>query len=755
MAFDFSCARELYRRRQHPRVLLGDDDLDRLRRQARTGLGAALMAALRRKAQHFADQIHRDRAWVDLLLQSGQFFWPKPAESFAWALPDMAMVGVLDRDAKLIDAVRQVFRRLPEIGVTHRSGGLVNASYYMPPVFVPYAYDLIAPDLDAMERRAYVQWAAAAHIRDAIDRRRGQYLRLAAHNMTLGGMVLALTTLLAIRGDAGAPSKAQMDADLSLLLRWFEATVNTSLGPEGYPEEDIGYGTVVAPSLIVVAEALMRSGVFDAYDALPRLAQFGRAMLHFVQPWGENLSNTGDHGDQLRERQFALPRLATRTGDAAVLWLCGAITYTHSQTFAADPLPELDAELRVRPGVHVPVSWLSLAALGDMDEAAMGRRPAPPAKGQIRRVRGRGAASRNDGSPIHAAGGHPGATPTAFRDRARGIVSFRSGWREDDSLLIFDGSQRSPSAPGHYHESCGHFSLSALGECFAIDTGRYNVEQNGHNVVLINGRSGRSTGGDWTCTYHPGRLIGYQPGEFVDTAGADSSHQHNCMWAWRWVGLVKGGEAPAYAWVVDDINACNDWGEYWWQLHSSPENRIATRGRGATITGWRCGNHLDVHLAMPPAGAYAKPHTLRWEQDTATPSSSKYVADPAASARLFDRPADMVHGPVFQRPRLLAKVTGYNGRMLAVMLPRLKGERRAHVRQVASLDNSLAVRIAFEGVTDTLIWAYEHRLLEADGIKARGQWCLVRRMRRSGRVLRCAGGDVSRLVVDGDRIDPP
>src|SRR5262249_29965406 len=151
-----------------------------------------------------------------------------------------------------------------------------------------------------------------------------------------------------------------------------------------------------------------------------------------------------------------------------------------------------------------------------------------------------------------------------------------SDWDKDATFVVFDGSQRSPSAPGHAHDSCGHFSFSALGEYFAIDTGRYSPEQECHNITLIGGKSGRSTNGEWLCNYEAGRLIGYEPGPFVDSAAVDSSHQHNCIWARRTLGLVKSSDdkIPSYAWTVDDINATNDWGSFWWQLHSSPENVI-------------------------------------------------------------------------------------------------------------------------------------------------------------------------------------
>lgn len=340
--------------------------------------------------------------------------------------------------------------------------------------------------------------------------------------------------------------------------------------------------------------------------------------------------------------------------------------------------------------------------------------------------------------------------PTAFCDRERGLVTFRSGWKPDDTFVVFDGSQRSPSAQGHMHASAGHFCLSALGEYFAIGPGRYNMEQNCQNIVLVDGQSGRSTDGQWSMTFWHGLLTEYRPGRFCDTAAVDSSHQHNCYWARRYIGLVKdAGSVPAYLWTVEDINKANDWAEFWWQLHTSPENTIALHATHAEITGWRYGNKLAIHFALPAPESYPRPHTLTLAQDIAESSSYKYIPNSAERVKKFARPSDMLHYSAFQRPRLLAKVGGYNGRFMSVLLPRCKDAVPARVTRLPSLDNSLAVRIDFGDVRDTLIFAYEHHLLEADGISGRGQWCVVRRAARTGRVLAAELHDGTRLTVDG------
>jgi hypothetical protein len=271
-------------------------------------------------------------------------------------------------------------------------------------------------------------------------------------------------------------------------------------------------------------------------------------------------------------------------------------------------------------------------------------------------------------------------------------------------------------------------------------------------VVLVDGKSGRSTDGEWNFARHHGLLTHCVPGEFVDFAAADSSHQHNCYWARRYIGLVKGRGAPAYVWTVEDVNKADDWAEFWWQLHTSPENTINTSTESATIKGWRHGNLLQVHFVLPDPTTYPRAHVLALEQDVVTPSSYKYIPNPEERAGQYRRHSDMLHGPVFLRPRLLAKVSGYNGRFMSLMVPRRKGDRPARVERIPSLDNSLAVRITHGGVEDILIFAYEHDLLEAADVRGRGRWCVVRRERASGRIVDHALADGTGLVVAGRKL---
>lgn len=697
MDFDFGCAKALYEKKVHPRVLLGPRDVEVLRAMVRKGDAKKIMQAIRARTRPHVEWL---LSYADLAASFTEAAVPRgtPAYGALGAAREMATVALVDEDDDAIEALRRLFANGE--WTEFRGRAVLPA---------PVAYDMAFDFLPEESKRAYRK-AAVADAKRRVRDAGANYFHMSGHNITLGVGAGAFWNVLGVLGDPGVPD---LTREIGELVRMLEATLHVVYGPDGYPEEDMGYGTLVGASMSLLAETLRRAGIYDPYAACPRYAEFGRAVLHFVQPWGENLSTTGDHGDDFGMREFVLPCLARETDDPTLLWLLGTLSY---------PTPE--SEVPLRPGFRMPASTLSLLSLGAMAK------------------------------PVHPARAKVG---TAFRDRGRGIVSFRSGWRADDAFAVFDGSQRSPSAQGHFHASCGHFSLSALGEYFAIDTGRYNIEQNCHNVVLVDGKSGRSTDGEWSYAKHDGVLIDYVPDTFVDFAAVNSSHQHDCFWARRCLGLVKGPGAPsAYVWTVDDINKANDFRQYWWQLHTCPENVIRTRTHSAAIKGWRRGNWLDVHWILPDPAEYSEPHRLlSVTQDVATTSSYKYVPDPHSRVSDVPRPADMIHWSVFVRPRLLAKFAGLNGRILSLMVPRRKGEPAARVTRLPSVPNSLAARIRFADVEDTVIFAYEHNLLEAGDVVGRGQWCVVRRSRNNGRILAHALGHGTGLAVGGPRPDAP
>ncbi|MCX5660574.1 MAG: heparinase II/III family protein [Planctomycetota bacterium] len=719
MPFAFAVAVTHYEQRLHPRLLCDEGDLDRIRRQVRDGTGLRLMESMRRKIAPAVEQVLATREVSDLLMHHTVSKMASQASAF---LVDMAMVAALDGGGPALEAARRVLAALPE---AERRGpdDTYNSAYAHLGDFA-LAYDLLHPHLSAEERRGFNQWLAKRSVLDVVDTlHRDHYLRATGFNKTMVGLISAVTALLAIEGDEGVPD---LSAAKRQLLVWFEATLYGVVGPEGYPAEDVGYGTGMVCYFSRSVEAVRRAGIYDAYRECPRWNRFGRALLHFTQPWGKVTSNTGDYGADVGPTSLVLPRLATETRDPAMLWLHGTLSYPLAASGPHDGSTRRLhwPELMVRDGFRLPVDAYTMLVLDDL--AAPAVHP-------------------------HEVGG-----PTAFMDADRGIVSLRDSWRPEATFVVFDGSHRTPLAPGHAHDSGGHFSLSAMGEYFAIDTGRYNIEQEHHNVVLVDGKSGHVGDGRWISSDYRALLTGFHPGPFVDAASVDSSQMSDCFWAKRTLGLVKGPEVPGYVFTVDDVNKDNNFHEFWWVLNVHPDSRIRIEGEQATVEGAYHGNLLDIHFGMLGPTEYAKPFSLKLEQRVQLAGSPKeYGGDPAATAKAYREKMGLLEfGPVFERPRLDARVFGASGRFMSLLLPRLKGKPPAKVTRLPSGQGVLAMRVNFGHVEDTIVWAYEHPMLEADDVVARGNWCVVRRDMATRRVLRHAlhGGD--RLTVEGVRLCP-
>ena len=703
MPFAMGCAKKLYEQNLHPRLLCSSEDLARLRLEIRSGFGKKIMDRMRVKVRDVIARIDSADDLAGLLSYDRAKIYTSFYRTADVSINVIAMVAALDGDADAFEAVRRLLYEAPRAGAPgFAATGLL-------------AFDILYDRFSEKERRHIVRQVQSG-ARAGLSGVKGQFYKSAGGNITLSHGVGPLLSYLVIQGEPGV---RDLTRDIAKLISHLEATLHVAINPEGFPEEDTGYGTCVAGWLSIPVEAARRAGLYDAYAQCPRFAKVGYATMRFLQPWGDFLSNTGDHPPTFDYGEFLLPRAATETGDPTLLWQNGTLRPL-GRGFAEYHLEAFDAPVELRKGYAVPANHWSLLVLDDIRKQSI----------------------------------HPGKAeaPTAYCDPQRGIVSFRSGWRPDDSFVQFDGSQRSPAAQGHAHASAGHFSLTALGDYFSIDTSRYSNEQDQHSVTIINGKSGRTTHGQWTALVEGGILTGYHPGDFVDSASVDSSLQHNCEWARRWLGFVKGKGLQPYVWTVDDINYHDSLAEFWWQMQTSPENVITTRLTGATIRGWRQGNYLDVHFHVPGGGQFDPPHRIEVTQDEQTLSSHQYIRNPRERAKDYRRPGGMVQGIVFVRPRLLAKVRGLNGRILAVMVPRRRDERRPTVRRIHSLDNSLAVRITNERVEDTLIFAYEHNLLEAGDIVARGQWVVVRRSRKTDRVLDYALHNGTSLSVAGKTV---
>jgi hypothetical protein len=705
MQYGYGVAKDLYEANQHPRLLCGPQDIERIKGEITSGHGKTMLDGMYERIKGSIAAINNCDDVTQMQIDGKSGFTSDGAKA-SWVIQDIALYAVLTEDADAIAAAKAFVTAAPKTRQAdgaeqfRKLVGVSNGGH------LAFAYDLIAPYLSDEEQNEFCEWAAYIAKRIHDEKCPVHYVGAGA-NITIHCVVAATKLLLATQGH---PASDAMQDELSSLLRMLEASFYNCVGRDGWPVEDIGYGPLTTARLIEAGEAVRRAGLIDIYTRHPHLLKFGRAILANLQPWGKDLTNIGDHGDDFGFREFILMRLAEETNDPALLWLTGTLHYTHGVVHPSNAKPEIDCETIFTDTFKLQASFRSFMMLHMVN---------PPKREVLDKV------------------------PTQYRDRTRGLVFFRSGWQDDnDTYITFDGCRRPQAAPGHQHASGGHFCLSAVGEYFSIDTGRYNGAQDCHSIVIINGEDGQKLGNEWKHCSYPTQLINYQPGEIVDTASADTAHQHNCYHAQRHLFLIKGEGTRAYAITVDNINANDDWNEFWWQMQTSPENTIELGKTSATITGWQQGNKLDVEVMVGPLAVDTRPTSIAMEQDTAIYSAHNYYErTPEELSAQYNRPSDMVHGPTYMRPRLLGKVTAPCGDIMAVMTPRLKDEPAAKVTQFETVPGSIGAIIEHEKVTDTFIYAYEHGILEGNGITARGRWCLVRRDNASGEIIHQELGD--------------
>ncbi|OGV71943.1 MAG: hypothetical protein A3K19_07540 [Lentisphaerae bacterium RIFOXYB12_FULL_65_16] len=175
-----------------------------------------------------------------------------------------------------------------------------------------------------------------------------------------------------------------------------------------------------------------------------------------------------------------------------------------------------------------------------------------------------------------------------------GIAGFRSGWQEDDMLLLAYATDYEYSA--HSQADRGQFNLYGCGRKWAIDSGYGNdgkVENSAtaaaaHNLVLIDG-----VGEAFDPTMR-------QSGTFADiTAFAandrlgyvciDEKPAYDFLVRYQWISrrahqpvaraerhivFIHKGETPPYVLVYDDIRKDDQPHTYTWQLHSAGANTV-------------------------------------------------------------------------------------------------------------------------------------------------------------------------------------
>ena len=328
--------------------------------------------------------------------------------------------------------------------------------------------------------------------------------------------------------------------------------------------------------------------------------------------------------------------------------------------------------------------------------------------------------------------------PTATYSPGTELAFCRTSWGKDAVYASFSGGGRGHCALDHAHADGGHFTLFAHGEYLAMDTGYWNVYENQHSVVLIDGAGQFNRSGDERYRKHyAGRLAGWQRHALLDYAMADLAHPRNCVWADRHFLFVRCGGDDAYLVLLDSISPDHRVHRYDWQLQAHPASTVTITGP-TTATVARHLARLDLTFVAPPASDFARsPHTLALRTDHvygayvqghtgALAGAAGVSKDYLYTEEEARREAGDLSFSSFYRPRLVAEQTGPNCLLLAVISPRRATEAPRPVRVVPA-PRVFCVAVDCGTHVDTIIAALDHGQIALPGVCGATELALVRR----------------------------
>ncbi len=444
----------------HPRLYLSPERLDALRRAVRT-THAALWEEVRQQADRAAAAGPPDYRREEQ--RSGgnrEQLWQRPVGN---AMPHLAMAYLLTNEAKYLDAAQDFATAScgyptwglgkPDLAAGHQLFGLA------------IIYDWCHDDLDEAVRRT---------IRETLMRRGSQMFEAAAtgsawwsgaylqNHLWVSACGLA-TAGLAVFGDA-EPGADQYGPSTwaALALDKFRRTVD-ALGPDGASHEGVGYWTYGVEYMLKFMHLARDLLGADLYDN-PWWRNTASYRLYLALPRGAwtRRNSIVDIADCPRwdwyGPEYMLRRLARQYGDGHAQWLARA-------------LDEADV-------CGPEAGWLNLIWYDpDLPERA------------------------------------PDDLPTLRHFDDMGIVSARSDWSGDESLVVFKcgpfiGHQAIQAfdydpGGGHVHPDADHFVVFGCGEWLICDDGYQKKQTGQHNTLLIDGEGQLGEGGNWFAGSEP------------------------------------------------------------------------------------------------------------------------------------------------------------------------------------------------------------------------------------------------------------
>ena len=445
------------------------------------------------------------------------------------------------------------------------------------------------------------------------------------------------------------------------------------------------YGNIDMAAWLTTAEVLTRFGVCDLWSEEPLIRRMARMRLYYALPGFRGLLDHCDASRHIAAYYTVAPLLlaGTRLEEPALQLLW--------QRLAGGEIP--------LPSAHGPMGvlapWLWLDPDAGEPKFDLDRWP-------------------------HASGG------------GRWGVSFtRTGWGDDDLFFSLYAAGRDPGTFIHQQTDAGHFALAAMGEVFCTGRGYGHSAARYQNVLIPGGEEPTEAPGPVGHMWRGGSLKAFEHGRHADYIAVDTAWQWQSQWNLRYAMVVRAPGAEPYVLLLDNCNQASDWLTWEWtmQLEDGHELTIDQPGLRATVQGKQ--HRLELAWSHFRESDFDKPHRLELLTDR-TPAPAR-------------KDLDMSGGLGYRR--LIGRLEGYNGVMLAAMMPHRADAPAVGVTQISGR-YQFGFQLDHGDVLDTVVAAPIDRRITIADVDGEATLAVIRRD-REGKVIYAGAAESYALTMGG------
>ena len=630
----------LFEKDSHPRLFFGPDDIALLREKAKEGTPARCLAEMLRRCERYTDPSSPD--FVDptkgIDALLEGFGGGQPNNS-SDALHCLAFAHVLTDDARWSDHAAELLRGIISQEEPSETGGFeTNVCYSSFAGQVTYAFDLLYHVLPEEDRNAL-----ESYIRERVVNRYEENVLVPPDRHSWGqGTNTFLRNFEKYTLGLAAVYRPNDDADarrITEIAGRLRQAIHRGIDEGGAIYEGPSYGWRDAEWYAFMAEILFRIGAADLWHEEPRFAAFYRHWGHLVLPCGRGQNNYCDsHRLQGGRPHTGMLLSARRLDDPVLQWVYGKLG-GRGEYGDLGPSPECFKQN------------LGQTLLWEDDDVT----PVPPDQA---------------------------GWPSSRVSGRAGVITMRTGWGDNDTCFSMLASTRTHGNHIHQQTDSGHFCFLAMGEAFSMDSGYGDIMGMYHSVMRPGGEEPSRGPRGFGHMFFGGRMEAFASGTGADYACVNNAEQWECHWAYRHAMLVKAPGAEPYVIILDNMNHGGDYETYEWLMNSALGNTIDVDGENerATVDGNK--NRLEAAWSYPAADEYPKPHALQLSADEIDSQPPGYG--------------------IGRRPRLIARLLGYNGMLLSALIPRRASAPEAGIERLAAREQ-FGLRISHGDVVDTIV----------------------------------------------------